>query len=152
MKQFTYVLLIFIAAGILAGCGSADREPSREFYSNFTIGEVIAENEDYLLESSRVLYGAEAGPPEPFVQRHEEIGVQIEATNIPSFMEAIKLGIEKAVTDSGAQIQGYGSGSIETIEHFSLAYTQDEAYGTIQVWGVHGVGNEYKIIVLLTED
>ena len=152
MKRLSLVILFLIVAVILAGCGREDREPSREFYSNFTIGEVIAENEDYLLESSRVLYGAGAGPPEPFVQRHEEIGVQIEAANIPSFMEAIKLGIEKAVTDSGAQIQGYGSGSIETIEHFSLAYTQDEAYGTIQVWGVQGVGNEYKIIVLLTED
>jgi len=61
------------------------------------------------------------------------------------------LGIEKAVTDSGAQIQGFGSGSIESVEYFSLAYTQDESYGTIQIWGVHGKDTEFNISMLLTE-
>ena len=152
MKHLTMVILIFIIAIILAGCESEDPEPSREFFSNFTIGEIIAENEAYLLESSRVLSGGSVGPPEPFVQRNEEISVQIEAANIPSFMQAVKSDIEKAVTDSGAQLQGYGTGSIESLEYFSLAYSQDESYGTIHVWGVPGEGTEFKIIVLLTED
>jgi len=152
MKRITLVVCIFIIAVILAGCESADPEPSREFFSNFTIGEIIAENEAYLVESSRVLSGGSVGPPEPFVQRNEEIGVQIEADNIPSFMQAVKSDIEKAVTDNGAQLQGYGTGTIESLEYFSLAYSQDESYGTIHVWGVPGEGTEFNIIVLLTED
>jgi hypothetical protein len=152
MKRFNLALVIFILVVILTGCASADPEPSREFFSNFTIGEIIAENEAYLLESSRILSGGSVGPPEPFVQRNEEISVQIEADNIPSFMQAVKSDIEKAVTDNGAQLQGYGTGSIESLEYFSLAYSQDESYGTIHVWGVPGEGTEFKIIVLLTED
>ena len=163
MKQKTLVIIYVIAILLIAGCRSNANEPTREFYTNFSIGKIIEDNETYLLEGavdssrallpgSRVLIGSESGPPEPFVQRYEEISFTIDQANQEALLSAVKLDIQQAITDSDATVQGYGQGGGEDTDYFSFDYTHDQIYGTIHVWAVNSPDSRMNIIVLLTED
>ena len=152
MKRFSFFTMTLIGILLLTGCANSTEEPKREFYKNFSIGEIVEQNADYLIESSRVLGGSESGPPEPFVQRYEEISLQIDEANQAAFMLAMKTDIEKAIAGSGAEVQGYGKGGGTGSEYFSFDYRYDQVYGTIHVWAVKGPESNVNIIVLLTED
>ena len=163
MKYYTFSVTIIIGILSLTGCKSTPSEHNREFYTSFSIGEIVAKNDSYLLDSSqelssrllpgsRILNGMEAGPREPFIQKYEEINIQINEANLTPFLVAVKEDIEKAITDSGATIQGYGQGGGTDSEYFSYDYAYDQVYGTIHVWAVRGPGGNMNIIVLLTED
>ena len=152
MKHVIYTILITIEILCLASCKSAPIQPNREFFTNFSIGEIVAENDTNLLPGSRVLNGQEAGPVEPFVQRYEEINLQIEPAKLPSFLEAVQADIRDEIAASGATVQGYGQGGGSNTEYFTLDYAYDQIFGTIHVWAVDGKGNDLTIIVLLTEE
>ena len=152
MKRFYFCSIIMIGIIIISGCQNSADEPSREFYTNFSIGEIVVENEAYLLPGSRGSNGSESGPPEPFIQRYEEINFQIDEANQDAFLSAVKMDIQAAIIDSGATIQGYGQGGGVDTEYFSFDYLHDQIFGTILVWAVKGPGSNMNIIVLLTED
>lgn len=160
MKRLSFILIFLL---ILTGCWSAASESNREFYTSFTIGEIVEKNESYLLESSqalsgglipgsRVLTGMEAGPVEPFIQKYEEINFQISDANLDPFLDAVRADIQTAISDSGAAVQGYGQGGGPDSTYFSYDYTYDQVYGTIHVWAVRGPDANLTIIVLLTEN
>ena len=152
MKRFCLFMITISGILFLTGCRNNTVEPSREFYTNFSIGDIVVDNEGYLLPGSRVLNGSEAGPPEPFIQRYEEINFQIDEANQDKFLSAVKLDIQTAIIDSGATVQGYGQGGGTDSEYFSFEYIQDQIFGTIHVWAVKGPGSNMNMIVLLTED
>ena len=152
MKRTCVLLVIVITILLLTGCMSNTNEPEREFYNNFSIGDIVSENEDFLLPGSRVLNGSESGPPEPFVQRYEEINFQINEADIEAFLSAVKIDLQQAITDSGAIVKGYGQGGGDDTNYFSFDYTHDQIFGTIHVWAVNSPDSRMNIIVLLTED
>ena len=163
MKRFHFQIIIVFVIMFLMGCRSNASEPTREFYTNFSIGKIVENNETYLLEGaidssgallpgSRVLIGSESGPPEPFIQRYEEISFQINENGQEEFVSAVKMDIQQAITDSGAVVEGYGQGGGEDTDYFSFDYTHDQIYGTIHVWAVNSPDSRMNIIVLLTED
>jgi len=152
MKRLYFFSIIVVVSLFLSGCTNTAEEPIREFYANFSIGEIVEQNKDYLLDGSRVLNGSESGPPEPFVQRYEEINFQIEEANQAAFLRDVKMDIEKAITVSGAIVKGYGQGGGTDSEYFSYDYRYNQTFGTIHVWAVNGPETSMNIIVLLTED
>jgi hypothetical protein len=163
MKRFFFSIILFFGILLLTGCGSNANEPSREFYTNFSIGEVVENHKTFLLDSaidtsgallpgSRVLIGSESGPPEPFIQRYEEISFLIDPVNQGAFLSAVKADVQQTITDSGATVQGYGQGGSDDTDYFSFDYSHDQIYGTIHVWAVNGPDSRMNIIVLLTED
>ena len=149
----TYVLIVIVITVLLStGCMSVTDQPKREFYENFSIGDIVSENEDFLLPGSRVLNGSGAGPPEPFIQRYEEISFYIDQTNQEAFFSAVKTDIQQAITESGAIVEGYGQGGGDDTDYFSYDYSHNQIYGTIHVWAVNSPDSRMNIIVLLTED
>ena len=163
MKRFFFSIIILIGILCLAGCINARDESSRVFYTNFSIGEIVDQNKDFLLDSavdssggilpgSRIVTGSEAGPPEPFIQRYEEINFQIGEGDHTRFMLAVKTDIEREIVESGAEIKGYGQGGGPGSEYFSFDYSYDQIYGTIHVWAVRGPESNMNMIALLTED
>ena len=163
MKRFHFLIIIAFVIMFLTGCRSNASEPTREFYTNFSIGKIVEDNETYLLEGaidssgtllpgSRVLIGSESGPPEPFIQRYEEISFYIDKENQEAFLSAVKLDVQQAITDSGAIVEGYGQGGGDDTDYFSFDYTHDQIFGTIHVWAVNSPDSRMNIIVLLTED
>lgn len=157
MMRLRFVFILFTLFCLVAGCKSTDEEQRSTFFSNFSIGEIIARNEQFLLPESRTLGGTEAGPEATPFQKHEEMIVQIDTANVPRFMEAVKTDIQQAILDSGARIEGQGGGFQDPvkgqadIDYISFRYSQDEASGIINLYGVRGEGTNYVIIVILTE-
>jgi hypothetical protein len=149
--RFVYpIIFIFISSGLYA-CGGSSGEESSRFFKTFTIGEIVEANKQYLSDSPRTLSGSEAGPPEPFLQRHEEMIVQIDPADLPEFIDAMKIDVAEAITSSGATVQGTEYGGLETIELFGYSYQADSFYGVITIWSVQGEGTDLHIIVMITE-
>jgi len=155
MKRLGFLFsLLFIACGV-AGCRSSGGEQRSTFYSTFSIGEIVNRHERFLLPDSRTLSGTEAGPVESPYQKHEETIVQIDPANVPRLIEAVKTDIQQTILDSGARIEGQG-GSLQDptngqIDYISFRYSQNEAGGIINLYGVRGEGTNYIIIMVLTE-
>jgi len=144
----------------LNGCVTIVRErPASQsaFIAGFSLETIIEANEQYLIARHTVSSGTESVPPASFFQKHEEAIVQVDSTNISAFMEAIRSDIEQALTSSGAKIHGGGidrqgpEGGLADIEYFSFRYSEGEADGVINVWGVRGEGTSFSLIVLTTE-
>ena len=163
MKRCHILIIVVLVILFLTGCRSNASEPTREFYTNFSIGKIVENNDAYLLDSaidssgallpsSRVLIGSESGPPEPFIQRYEEISFFIDPNNQEAFLSAVKADTQHAITDSGAIVEGDGQGGGDDTDYFSYDYSQDQIYGTIHVWAVNSPDSRMNIIVLLTED
>lgn len=157
MKRFAFVFTLLTMLCLVSGCKSTGGEQRSTFYTTFSIAEIIAENDQYLLPASRTLSGTEAGPAAPPYQKHEETVLQIDAAEVPKFMQAVKTDIEQAIMVNGARIVGRGgsfqdpvTGPVD-IDYISFRYSMDNVNGIINVYGVCGEGTNYLIIVIITE-
>ena len=151
MKKSWLVIIVLIILMSLFGCGRAAPPLSQStFKANFSLNTVVENNKHYLQEEARHSSGAESGLPEPFLQSHEEMTIQIDPKNVLEFMAAIRSDIEQAIIDSDARILGSEGGSNDT-EHFSFSYSENEIQGTFHVWGIPGQDTNFTIIVLITE-
>jgi hypothetical protein len=146
--------------------------------TEFSIGSIIEANSQYLIAPHTVSGSAVSEPPVPFFHRHEEAIVQIDPSQVPAFMEAVRSDVEIALTGSGARIRGSGGDQPELIEQalashgieargrnvdrrqedtpadvsgFSYRYSDGEADGVIYVRGVRGQGARLVLIAILVE-
>ncbi len=176
--EFFFTLLIVICG--LNGCVTIVRErPASQsaFIASFSIGSIIEANEQHLIARHTVSSGMVSISPESFFQKHEVAIVQVGSTNVSAFMEAVRSDIEQALTSNGAKIHGRGGDAVCTPlpgaptpkihgrggdhqgpeggpadrAYFSFRYSEGEADGVINVWGVRGEGTSFSLIVLITE-
>ena len=150
MKRFFMLCFVILT---LTGCGSSAKDnPGSQsvLWDNFSIGTIVEDNVIYLIPGSRQLVGSESGPPEPFTQKQEEMLIQIEPADLPTFITAIRLDIEEAIIDSGASIDGHSQGGT-TGTSFSISYREDNIYGVINIWGAPGEGTNYYLFMMITE-
>lgn len=150
MKKIMFILILIIVSIGLFGCGSEPPSQST-FKSNFSLNSVIENNKEYLLEETRMSSGTASGLRESFEQSHEEMTVQIDPSNISTFMQAIRLEIGQSLADNNASVLGQEVNGNENVGFFSYSYSEDGLYGTITMWGVPGDGTSYTLIVLITE-
>jgi len=150
MKRF---FILFFVVLTLTGCETRGRNESKSnstFWENFSIGMVVEANTQYLAPGSRPLSGSESGPPEPFIQKYEEMKLQIDPSNVPTFIAAVQSGIDDAIINNGAEIVGRGSGGL-TGTSFSISYREENIYGVINIWGAQGEGTDYYLLMIITE-
>ncbi len=159
MKRFVLVLSLFCLVCGISGCASpAEKQGRSTFYTTFSLGEIVARHDQFLLPESRDLSSTEAGPDAPPYQKHEEMTVQIDRADVPKFMEVIKRDINQAILDSDAKITGQGgnfqdpTGGQAIMDYISFRYSQDQTKGIINLYGVRGEGTTYTIIVIITEN
>jgi hypothetical protein len=140
----------------LVGCSLASSQTAKQqstFKQQFSIGSLVEDHQNLLMEGPRTLSGMEAGPPEPFKQSHEYLTLQVDSKNIATLMEALQSDITASINTSGATIVG-NSGSdtqINPIAYFSYDYREGSFYGVINVWGLRGEGTTFTIISQITE-
>jgi len=154
MKQFINFITICLLLAGLSGCATfTNNDPTSQsvFWESFSIGTIIENNEGYLLPGSRQGFGSESGSSDqPFMQKQEEITLQIEEADLSAFLAAVQSGIDNAIVESGANIAGRGSGGL-TGTSFSISYRENDIYGVVNVWGAHGEGTAYYLLVIITE-
>jgi hypothetical protein len=158
MKRLVFLLTLLILVYGLTSCGDAGRAEQSAFKASFSLGAIVEASAQYLAAGPRESSGAEVGPPEPFMQKHEEMIVLVDSSNASPFMEAIRTGMEEALTSSGAKIlgrsgdarQGPGDDPADSTG-FSLSYREDAIYGVVNVWGIRGEDTKFILIALITE-
>jgi len=161
MNKIARTLIFIIISFGMIGCvitsrnvssGEISRDQSK-FKENFSIGTIIENHQDLLIDGPRTLSGMEAGPREPFVQRQEQMAVQIDSDNITALMNSIQSDIEETLRYSGATIVGDGGsdGYSDPIAYFSYSYSEYPFYGVIDVWAIRGEETDLIIIVQITE-
>ena len=159
MKNITIFITILITLFGLGSCGIVSRESSQvvqeqsDFKQTFSLGTIVENHHELLLEGPHVSSGMEAGPREEFMQIQEEMVIQVDPDNTAALLELIQSDIEELISSSGATIVGIGNWEIqpEPTAYFSYNYTQDSIFGVINVWGVRGEGNTFVLIVQITE-
>ena len=158
MKQLAWLVAVLLVIGGLAGCGSAARRTESAFKTSFSLGAIVEANKGSLMAGSRISSGTEAGPPEPFVQRHEGMIVQVDPAQASAFVDGVRSTVEGALIQSGARILGRGGDSRPGIDgepvdpaYFWFGYSEDPVYGVMHVWAVPGEGTNLTLIALITE-
>lgn len=154
MKQFFIFTIICLIIVGLTGCVSPTNNISTSqsaFWESFSIGTIVENNEQYLLPGSRQLFGSESGSSEqPFMQKQEELTLQIDPADLPAFLLGLEADIGEAIIESGAIIDGRGSGGV-TGTSFSISYREENIYGVINIWGAQGEGTDYYLLMIITE-
>ena len=154
MKQFINFVITCLVLVSLSGCMTTiknDTTTPSAFWESFSIGMVVENNEQYLFPGSRQLFGSESGSSEqPFMQKQEEITLQIDPADLSAFLLDVQSDIDEAIIESGASIVGRGSGGV-TGTSFSISYREDNLYGVINIWGAQGEGTNYYIFMIITE-
>ena len=154
MKQFFNFLITCLTLVGLSGCITSMKNGTTTrsaFWESFSIGTIVENNEQFLLPGSRQLFGSESGASEqPFMQKQEEITLQINPADLPTFLLDMQSYIDEAIIESGATIVGRGSGGV-TGTSFSISYREDDIYGVINVWGAQGKGTDYYLLMIITE-
>lgn len=64
-----------------------------------------------------------------------------------SFLQRIKEDIEQQIQLTGGKIVDQGSGKTT----YSISYTSSNVIGWIDVWGMQGTADNYKVTILITE-
>ena len=108
MKRAAFICTVLLVIGSLAGCGSAGRRTESAFKTSFSLGAIVEANKGSLMAGSRISSGTEAGPPEPFVQKHEGMIVQVDPAHASAFMDGVRATVEESLIRSGARILGRG--------------------------------------------
>ena len=154
MKKIFYFITIGLILVNLAGCVAAGKNDSASqslFWESFSIGTMVENNVQYLLPGSRQAFGSESGSSDqPFMQKQEEITLQIDPANLSAFLLDVQSDIEETMIHSGASIVGHGQGGV-TGTSFSISYREDDIYGVINVWGAQGEDTTYYLLVMITE-
>lgn len=158
MKRLAFFFTLLILIYGLGSCGDAGEDQQSAFKAGFSFGAIVEANAQYLAAGPRESSGAEVGPPEPFMQKHEEMIIHVDSSNASPFMEAIRTGMEEALASSGAKIlgrsggvrQGPGDNPADSTG-FSLSYREDAIYGVVNVWGIRGEDTKFILIALITE-
>jgi hypothetical protein len=161
MMSAIRLLITMITAFGLVGCGIVRREISglettkeqSTFKQTYSIGPIVENHKDLLLEGPRVLSGTEAGPRVPFVQSQETMSIQVDQDNVTLLMESIRSDIGETLHSSGATVTGSGGfdGRANPITYFSYTYIEGSFYGVVDVWGVRGEGAQFILISQVTE-
>ncbi|HSG42366.1 MAG TPA: hypothetical protein VLA72_04345 [Anaerolineales bacterium] len=154
MKQSVYFIITCLILVGLSSCIpplKSDSKTQSAFWESFSIGTIVENNEQYLLPGSRQLFGSESGSSEqPFMQKQEEITLQIDPADLPAFLLDVETDIGDAIIESGASIAGRGSGGV-TGTSFSISYREENIYGVINIWGSQGKGTDYYLFMIITE-
>jgi hypothetical protein len=150
MKQRLFLFCCFAAALVLGACNRTPESKSR-FLSSFSAADVIKKSYDQIdckgelsvsaSETSSVMASRR------MYHRDESADLTISESDQTSFLERIKTNIEQQVRKSGCTIVGGGSGDIS----FSITYTDGSVTGWIDIWGMPGTPDKYKLIITITE-
>jgi hypothetical protein len=150
MNQRPCLFYAIAAVAVLGACNKAPESKSR-FLSGFSAADVIKKSYDQDKSKGDLSVSAEETSSimssRRIYHRDESADLRISESDQPSFLERIKTNIEQQVRSSGCTIVGGGSGD----NNFSIAYTDGNVTGWIDIRGMPGTPDKYKLIITITE-
>lgn len=144
--------LFFVISVVMAfGACSGPPESKSRFLSSFSARDVIKKSYDLPkgdgefrvsgVETSSVLGSRR------IYHRDDSADLRISQSDEPAFLERIKAQIEQQLQGTACKILDVGSGE----SNYSIAYTDGKVHGWIDIWGMRGTGDSYRIVITMTE-
>ena len=146
-------LLLFVISVVVICGACAARPPSKsKFLASFSAAEVIKRSYDQAdaqkqptissSESSSVLGSRRV------YHRDDRADLVISKSEEPLFLLRIKREIEEQLQKSGCKMFAGGSGD----NNYAIEYTDGTVNGWIDIWGMRGAGDTYRVIIIITEN
>lgn len=143
----------FVISVVMAfGACSGPPESKSRFLSSFSARDVIEKSYDPPKgvgefrvsggETSSVLGGRR------IYHRDDSADLRISQSDERSFLQSIKAQIEQQLQGTGCKIVEAGSGD----SNYSIAYTDGKVHGWIDIWGMRGPGDSYRLVIIITEN
>jgi hypothetical protein len=144
-------LFFFICVVIFVGACNATPGPKSRFLSSFSARDAIKKsygpdknNEEFSLSTTQTSSVVGSRP----THHHDDTAdVIVSQGDESAFLQRVKAEIEQQLHASGCKITDAGSGD----GHYSLGYTDGKIYGWLELWGLRGMGDKYRIIITIAE-
>jgi len=149
-RRSALVFVISLVATFVA-CTRAPEARSR-FFSSFSARDVIEKSFDSPKggEGFRVSGGETSvllGSRRMY-HRDDRAELSISLSNEHSFLQRIKEHLEQQLQIDGCKTADAGSGE----GNYSIAYTDGRVQGWIDIWGLRGPGDTYRLVITTTEN
>ena len=150
MKRSLAVVSL-VTASIAAGCGVATTKSPSRFIKSFSLEESI--NKDYVQGDGKKQpivsnCGASVGSSGLGVT-HRSISAELSLSETAEsqFLSKIKSELAEQLRKYGAKITGEGAGPNDSY----LEYSQGPIAGVVEVSGMRGVSETYRLVILIAE-
>lgn len=144
-------LFSLVTASIAGGCGGPAKKPPSKFMTTFSPEDAIKRS-----------YVQSEGKKQPIVSSsgglagsgglgitHRSISAELvfSETEASQFLSKLKSEISDQLRKYGARATGEGAGN----DQYSLEYSEGAIAGLVEIWGVRGAGDNYRLIIIIAE-
>jgi len=149
-RRFALICVIGVVV-MLGACAETPEEKSK-FFSSFSTGDAVQKTLGPLhVGAGFSVSGSEAsvlsGSRRTY-HRDQRADLTLSQSDEPSFLQKIKDHIEQQIQINGCKMTSAGSGE----GYYSIAYTDGRVHGWIDIWGLRGSGDNYRLAVTITEN
>jgi hypothetical protein len=144
---------VFFIISIVTAFGACSVPPASKsrFLSSFSARDVIEKSYDLPKGDGEFrVSGGETSSvlgSRRIYHRDDTADLRISQSEERSFLQRIKGQIELQLQGAGCKIADAGSGE----SNYSIAYTDEKVHGWIDVWGMRGPGDRYRLVITITE-
>ena len=144
-------LLFGIGVVAISGACSAPVPPKTTFLTSFSMTDVIKRSygqADHQVQQ-RVLGGTAGSAVSSGAGHHcfDSAELSISSGDESQFLLGVKREMRQQLEHSGGKIVDEGSGDSD----YSIGYTDGKITGWIDILGMRGAGDRYKLVIIITE-
>ncbi len=147
MKR-SLVVASLVTASIAAGCGVATTKSPSRFITTFSPEDAI--NRAYSQPDGKKPLVSNSGSSEGtggLGHRLISADVLLNETEEPQFLARMKTEVSEQLRKYGAKTTGEGSGTNDSY----LEYSEGAIAGVVQISGMRGASDAYRVILLIAE-
>lgn len=154
-QRLALTLLVTVTVGIVTGCGVPGQTRSA-FLSGFSGKNIIEKASAQMagIEPGGVSSGETSSvwKDRRIYHRDESADLRVNPADEDTFLVKLKSEIERSLENSDSKVLGGGSvGGSSGGRGFSVAYTDGRNHGWVDVFGMRGIDNNYKLIIIVNE-
>jgi hypothetical protein len=151
MREVALLLLTVSVAMLFDAC-TAQPIPRSAFLAGFSAADIIKGSYDQagVQRQFKVSGGASSSKlgSRSIHHRDEIADLVINASDEPLFLSRIKGKMEEQLRNTGCKVFSEGSGD----NNYTLEYTDGTVNGWIDIFGLRGQGDSYKLVIVITEN
>ena len=154
LNQMREVALLLLVVGVVILVGACNAQPISKsgFLAGFSAADIIKGSYDQASAQKefRLSGGATSSKLGSRSIHHvDEIAdLVISESDEPFFLSRVKGKMEERLRNSGCRVSGEGSGD----NKHTLEYTDGTVNGWIDIFGLRGQGDSYKLVIVITEN
>jgi hypothetical protein len=150
-KRKQILLLLTVGVGMAVGACSSQPLSRSKFLTGFSAADVIKASYDQGSSKQTTISVGETSSKlgnRGIHHRDEIADLVISQNDEASFLSRVKGTVEEQLRTSGCRVFGEGFGG----SNYVLEYTDGSVNGWVDIWGLRGQGDSYKLVIIITEN